>query len=566
VGWRNQLLVVLLLGAPLVAQVTELQRIEAHLVLGDAEGALQELDAALVASPGDSALVQAQLRALALAGDSRRLLQRWQALPQKLAHEPAVLEQLGWTLLREGAASNVALMRVAALRAAATTRDVWAAPLLVEAMSDSNDQVRALAARLSLMVSTAPVREALVLLLAREKRLEVWMTAAQAVGMMRLKAAEPYLEQRIANPSTSAHERAIAIEAIVRMRDRADRQELERCLSSPRAGLRLLACGIVAAMEAREEAQLLELLLQDPSAEVRAAALTAMGLVEHRLPLDQVQRLAADTDPMVAITAGWYLLINGYAEAKPLLIQWASHPEASWRRLAAAAIARGGVAGLPLAQQLLSTNDPVVSLQLARTLLHHRTSVPAAADTIARVLDDPSRRWAVDVAAHPLFHPIVPAELVAARNQPLALDRGDAEVRLQLWRELAHVDHPEATLWVRRYLAAREPALTALALEILLEEEPEPLDAIRPLLSDPDQRVRTISALLCAYIARDPSVLPLLQASYATSPRPIQLAILEAMTLLGDPSSLPFLLGLFTDASPLTRVIAASSTLRCLNQ
>jgi hypothetical protein len=175
-------------------------------------------------------------------------------------------------------------------------------------------------------------------------------------------------------------------------------------------------------------------------------------------------------------------------------------------------------------------------------------------------------RWGVDETAHPLFHPIAPAESLSVPREPGFLDRNDAEVRLDLWQELAQLDHPDALTWVRQVLVSRDPALTAHALEILMEEEPQPLDTIRPLLTDPDSRVRTISALLCAFLSRDPSVLPVLQASYAKAPRPLQLATLEAMALLADPSALAFLRTQLLDPSQLTRLVAASATMRCMNQ
>jgi HEAT repeat protein len=553
-----------LMALALAAQAP-LERIEAHLVLKDPAGALQLVDAQLAEQPNDPTLVRAQMRALAMEGDSRPLLRRWQSLPTELAQESDMVELVSWTLLREGCASPVVSIRLAALKAAASTRDIWAGPLLVEAMGDSNDQVRAAAAQLALQASTGPVRASLLHLLAYEKRPEVWMTAAQVAGMMQLRAALPYLEQRIADGRAAARERAVAIQSLVRMKDRVDRAELERCAKSPRAGLRQLACSLMATLAAKEDASVIEPLLSDPVPDVRATALTALGLASD-LKASQVEPMAQDPDPIVAITAGWWLLLHNHPDGAATLRQWTNHSEPGCRRLAAAAVAHAGTAGLSLAKELLDHAEPAVRLQAARTLLHHRTHLTHAIPALAQLLTDSSTRWAWDEGAHPLFRPVAPAETVATQIEPGFLERSDARVRLELWQDLAQLDHPDALTWVRQVLVSRDPSLTAQALEILMEEEPRALDTIKPLLSDPEPRVRMVAALLCALLARDPTVIPILQELFPKSPRPLQLAALEAMAVLGEPDALAFLKERLHDPSQLTRLMAASATMRCLNQ
>jgi len=73
------------------------------------------------------------------------------------------------------------------------------------------------------------------------------------------------------------------------------------------------------------------------------------------------------------------------------------------------------------------------------------------------------------------------------------------------------------------------------------------------------------AALLLALISHDPDVLKILEEGYKKADRELKERILEGMGSIGSSESIPFLVQELLSQHAVTRLIAASSLLHCLN-
>lgn len=548
-------------------------RVQAHLIVGDRAGAVIEAQRALREYPYSALVRKAYIQALSVKGEELDALSEWTQLcadNNAWASDRKLLEMLAWGALAKGHLSSQLSVRMSALIGSCCTRDVLALPLLISELHSSNALVRSVAIPLAASYGDAPLRREIARLLKEEKVWYVRLALIKASGEMRLQEAKPLLRDMIISPSTLAEEKAAAIIALVTLSDSIARDELVALMRSDRAGLRQLGSEVMAHLHLKSEVDLLLPLIEDTSPDVKISALNTLALLQIKevqgKPLtQQIAVLLEDPAPEVAITAAYLLLIQGDRKGEDSLLHWISSHTPEWRRLAAAALAATGPYGLAATfKSFQETEDLYVRLNLAYGLIGQRFETALACKAIRDALREPML-WMWQDAYNPLFRSLAPSQLrpiESIANYPAIVDQ---MVRLELLSLLSFLGDTDAPGAVREFLQIKSWGVTGSAAAILLQEgREEDLEAVRTLLTDPDEKIRLQAALILATIGRDPSAVQVLQEVYPQVDRHMKMHILEALGHVGDPTSIPFLAEILRQPFQTLRVVAASALIQCL--
>lgn len=570
----------LCLAFPLLAHAAESEetcrkRIYAHLLIADSASAVREGEMGLRQFPESKALQLAYIRALSEKGNETEAMEQWEETTIRFEEEKLdrrMLEVLAWGVLNKGESSAQLNIRLNAMLGAAFTRDAKAIPVLLDQLRSSNAMLRSIAIKLSTSFADAPLKEELARLLKEEKVWYVRHDVIQAVGMLRMREMKPELKEIVGNPRTLAEEKAAAIVALVSMYDQIDREELLALVQSNRAGLRQLAAEVIVHLNDYTELDLLLPLLKDGSPDVRISALNALALMRPKkigsLPVAElIEDNIHDSAPHVAITAAYVLLLNDEREGIQQLAKWIKSDNPEWRRLASAAVGASGKYGLKLAlREIKETKDPYVKVNLAMGLIGQRLQVKAACDAIYRVLDQEKTTLMMwDAGANPLFRTLAPSRVKHIDHIPHYPAVVDQLVRLDLLSVLSMQRYPDTQAAVKEFLQTRTWGVTGAAAATLLQEgDDEGLEAVRELLSDPEEKIRIQAAMILAIVGSDPSAVGVLQGAYAHVDREMKVHILEALAHIGDPGSIPFLVEILKEPFQVLRVVAASALIQCL--
>lgn len=551
------------------------KRIYAHLMISDRLSAVEEAKKAIEEHPQSKTLQLAYIRALCEKGDETEAMQQWEETSLKFHEEKLdrrILEILAWGVLNKGESSSQLNIRLNSLLGAAFTRDPKAIPILLEQMRSSNALIRSVAIKLATSYGDTPLKDEIARLLREEKVWYVRLDAIQAAGMLRLHESKPELKEIIGNPRTLAEEKAAAIVALVSMYDTIDRNELLSLVQNGRAGLRQLATEVISHLNRTEDLDLILPLLRDASSDVRITALNALALMRVQkigtVPVAElIKDNLNDTASEVAISAAYVLLLLDEKEGSRCLSRWLKSENAEWRRLASAALSVSGKYGLRLAlKEIKETSDPYVKVNLAMGLIGQRVQVKMACDAIHKSLDqEKNTLWMWDNHSNPLFRSLAPSRVRHIEHIPHYPVVVDQLVRLDLFSVLSIVRYPKAQEAVKGFLQTHSWGVTGAAAATLLQEgDEEGLTAVRELLTDSNEKIRVQAALILAIVGSDPSAVKILQDAYAHVDREMKVHILEALAHIGEPSSIPFLLGILKEPFQVLRVVAASALIQCL--
>ena len=387
----------------------------------------------------------------------------------------------------------------------------------------------------------------------------------QALGKLRQEALLPELMHSIANPRTSPKETLAAIEAIVEMKEKIEKEELTILATSRRAGLRQLACEVISTCELEEASDLLPPLICDVQPEVCAAALKSWGLLRKPVTVE-IKRLALEAlDPTVGITAAWVWLIDDPAEGEKAMKKWLEHDQRRVRALAASAVAASGPYGVPLAKEVLEqSKDPYVHINLALALGKQREDVERVCTLLEQLLKSNHEKWML--SDNGLFNTLEKSNLShmsAIKNYPEAVNQ---TTRLEILNLLAILESPGALEAIKVFLKEKKWGVTGLAAETLLGEGDETaIDLVREFLHDPDREVRLEAALVLASWGRDFSATSTLLEVYPKADRALKLKILESLGRIGDKTVIPFLIDRLKEPSLMLRMVGASILIQTLN-
>lgn len=553
---------------------TSCRRMQAHLLVGDVKNVLKEARDGVKAYPFHEAVYKMAIKSLAQAGEDGEMMHLWEAFKEhfpEMAYERDLLEEMGWGILQKGWEAPGITSHLVSVIGAALTQDARAIPFLLEGMRNRGASIRTLAVKLGSLFGDEPFREEIVRLFREETVLEVRLEVIKAIGQLRLEQLLPGLMRLVADPKRGAKEKLAAIESIVQMRDRVDREELEVLVSSQRAGLRQLALEAIVHCEMSDAIDLIIPLLQDPHPSVVAAALRALGLLRVKSFANQpisfyVKPLAYQAlDSTVCITACWVLMLANPQDGERALTPFLTHKDDTVRTLAASAVAAAGPFGVSLAKNMLpKASDPYVRANLALALVGQRESCEEVCQVLDDFLKTNKERWMMDEKG--FFQPLQKSTLShnpAIANFPEAVNQ---TVRLTLLNLLAILEFKGAEEALKSFLLERHWDVTGLAAETLLGEGDETAIAlVRNLLTDPDKRIRKEAALVLAVWGRDPAALETLRQLYPQADRQLKIQILESLGRLGGKEAIPFLVERLKEPSLLLRMIAASVLIQTLN-
>jgi HEAT repeat protein len=548
--------------------------VSAHLTLEDARSAIDEAKSGLKEMPDSKPLQVALIRALCAGGDEIEALEEWKKSEVDLASDRTALETLAWGVLNKGEKSNQLNIRAIALLGAALTRDAKALPLIMRELRGSNAHLRSLAVTLAATFGDLPLQEELAHLLKEEKVWYVRLELLKAAGQLRMTAAKETLKLIVGHPHTLAEEKVAAIVALVNMYEAIDEEEFQSLMRSNRAGLRELSCEVISHLELEDRVDDLLVLLNDSHPSVRLSAVNALTFLlpkevggEAVLACREIWKHLDDRAPEVSIATARLHLIYGGKEGRDRLQKWALDGRPEWRRLATAAIATSGRAGVPLSKEILKKSpDQYMRVNLALGLIGQREEVEMACRLIAETLKENEESLLMwDSGKSPALRSLAPSEvrhIPQVPNYPIAVDQ---KVRLELLSVLCQMKYPKAEEAVKSFLQSHSWGITGAAAGTLLSEgDEESLDIVRMLLNDKEEKVRLQAALILTMLGRDPEAIQTLKKIYVTSDREVKIRIIEALASAHDPETIPFLLEILHEPFQMLRVVAASAIIQCL--
>lgn len=560
----------LLIPLSLFGEMTESQltrRVYDHMLVKDTLSALSEGRRALECYPDSATLNMAYFRALCQQGDELEALKFWEKISPEQREERSVLESLAWGVLNKAKQSSQLEIRLNVLKAAASTRDVRALPLILEEMRSSNATLRSTAIRLAANFGDAPLKKELERLFAQEKLWYVRLEIIQAMGQLKMMHMQSCLKEMLFNSKATLEEKGIVQVALVSMYEQISREELLQLVKSDRAALRHLACQIISYLELVELAPEIFPLLQDTSSDVRMAAITTLTLLKVDDGFELIKPLLDDTAFDVAITAAWSAMCFNPKCGEEKLAYWIKDPNAEHRQMAAGALAVAGPQGVPLAAKMMKeSSDLYVQATLAVGLIHQRKRVHLAQKVLYNLLmADSKSEWMWDAHLNPLFRSLAPSRVRHREGVAQYPKVVDQMVHLELLSLLCITEHPKAEEAVRGFLKSQSWGVTGAATSILLGEGNElSIEISHKLLEDGDEKVRLQAAFILSMMGHSEEALPLLIEAYPTLDRALKLQVLEVIAAVGEEETLPFLVEQLKEPFQTLRVAAASALIRCL--
>ncbi len=558
--------------APLVAYEGEAEltsKVRYHLTIHDVEGAVQVAKASLEKFPDSIALRKVYLRALCEKGKESEALilcRRLVDLSQGEQESRHLLETLAWGALQKAQHSPQLFVRINALLGAAFTNDSRAIPALLKELRGSNAILRSVALKLASHMGDQPLRKEIVRLLKNEKVWYVRLAAMEAASSLKMVEARPILENIISKERSLAEEKGQAIVTLASLYETISKEDLQRLITSKRAGMRQLACHVVVELERRDFIDDLLPLLKDSSSDVRIACLTALALLEVKREAF-TEPLLSDPVPQVAIAAAWLHVRQNDPRGSAILASFLEDASPVSRRLAAGAIASSGKGGVEIAKEHMRlSGDPYVRISLALGLIGLREDVAVSCATIADELaQEPATLWMWDQSPNFVFRVLSPSRvrhIEQIPNYPAIVDR---LTRLDLLGLLSILQYPKAIDAVKMLLKNGQPELVSSAAGTLIQElEEDGVAVLRSLLDDPEEDVRLEAAMILALWGKEGSGIHVLIDAYSQASRERKVQILEALGRSGDPRAVPFLFEVLGEPFQVLRIVAASALIQCL--
>lgn len=551
-----------------------LRRVQAHVLLKNYQEAAEEAENAHTIFPNSAPIFELYIRTLAMSGQEKKMMNAWNSyvelFPEQSNHRE-LIESMAWGVLNRASQSSSLIMRVMAILAAFFSQDAQGVNILFQNMKHPNAEIRSSAVQLAGQMHDAKLVNEMKRLFKEEKSWKVRLRVIEALGNMDIKEMRVDLMNLITSTKYSAEEKALALEALVKLYDYVERREIETLTTSNRVALRLLAARVIGALGQVRDQDLLLQLVDDYHPEVRAAAIQSLGLLRPSDP-NEVQSLLGlvkgrlnDPDDTVKISAAWLLTLYQSKQGIQVLEQYLQgRPEIAV--LAASAIALTGPYGTPLALQYFEKHpDLFVRLHLALGLIGQRVEVQRAASVLAFSMKKDKNRWSTNKKG--VFEIITKKSSGSKdgdeENSP---EMANQLLRLELLNLLAVVHAPQVEESVREFLLERKWGITAVAAALLLMEgDDQAIHVVKELLTDSNLRVRIQAGLVLSLWGQDEEAMKTLEASYRQADHEGKSRILEGIGRIKSFKSVQFLLKVLEEESQTLRLIAAMAIIQCLN-
>ncbi|HRD55299.1 MAG TPA: hypothetical protein PLC42_02770, partial [Parachlamydiaceae bacterium] len=403
--------------------------------------------------------------------------------------------------IKSAAESDAPMIRLFSLLAACFANDAKGIKIVEKRLKDSNSLLRGAAIQLSASLPDLKIQNELLRLMKEEPLFLIRLEAIKALRNSKYPHVKEELEKRLLNNQLEHEERALVIQSLVRISEKAKRQEIETLSKSTRVQRRLLAAEFVLEQELVEEIDLILPLLSDNRREVRKAALQTIGSwriqeVNGQDIAFKIEPLLNDLDQTVAITAAWALSLKGKEIGKKELYSFVNHPSKEVQLQASSAIGALGSSGMPLMRQaFLEASDPLIKMNLAIGLIGQRQLLKEASSALDECLiaiKEPLK-WVENGS----FKYLATSQTQEAESIPDERQAKNQLARLEIVNILSILNDPKAEDALKTFLQQNTWGISAMASLLLLTEADESaIHLVEHLLDDPSKKVRVQAALI----------------------------------------------------------------------
>ncbi|MBN1914999.1 MAG: hypothetical protein JW769_03825 [Parachlamydiales bacterium] len=551
------------------------KKIDASFLLHEPGMALDFAKEGIQKYPHSKNLYKKYVQALSLVRGEKEAIQKLQPFMHQYPDEDIsdLSEEIAWNVIEEGSRSTQYNIRLTSLVSAYLTQDMKAIEIIRTMMRDSNAILRAIAVQLSSHYRDQILQDEIIRLFSQEKVYLVRLEILKAIGQMKIQSMMPSLESLIGNNSTFFEEKALAIQAAVKISSEFTLERQEMLLTSSNAGLRHLFCELALHHHVEEAGRKVLSLVNDPIAHVRIAALNSLGLFfVSYLPITDVQQTMQealeDFNPVVSITAAWVSCLMGLPQGESYLEKWVFDENPDTRRFAAGVIAALGDKGIQIAQQvILKSSDPYVRANIALGLLGQRKAVKSSLDELYNFFVHHKEKWMWDTSLNSLFAFLAPSQIRHVDQIPSYPEAVDNMAKLRLLSILAVLEDSRAEEAICDFLRNRIWGITSLAAATLIgESDEEMLSIVKKLCKHEDLNISLQAALVLAMYGKDIAAIDVLKTIYPQIDKNRKLYILEAMGYITGAQNAPFYLKVLQEPSLSLRVAGASSFIRSLKR
>jgi len=548
-----------------------IKRVHAHFLIHDYTSAEKEAREGLHVYPYSQELWRAYIKSLGQLGEDQEMLDAWKGYVEQYPEEKKnheLTETLAWGILSKAAKSPSPMIRIYAMVGSHFSQDARGVELLITQLRENNALIRAVAVQLSAEEQDDKLRDEIKRMFSSETSFAVRLEVIQAIGSMRIKSLQPDLVALLSKDSTSAEEKAAAIQSLVILLDTANREEVARLAQCDRAGLRDLACQVVHFFRLERDLDLIIPLVNDHRAEVRESAIKAIAALrvnEYRgQPITEiVEKRLNDLDPHVALMTAKVITLHDQMRGQETFKKLLKHKNKEIRYQAAAALASCGKYGLPLMHEAFyEASDLYIKMNLAIGMLGLRINTDAACQSLYEGLTT-SEKWMWDEES--AFKALVPNkakhdELIP--NYPEALNQ---MTRLEILNYLAVMKYPKAQDAIKTFLKERQWGISGMASVVLLTEGDElAIDLVKNIMNDSDPKIRLQAALILSLWGQGEDAITALQDAYPSADREMKEKIIEGLGRVGSEQAKLFLVDRLSEQHQSLRIIAASSLLMSL--
>lgn len=549
-----------------------ISKISSLITVGDHKGARRVSFLTKELYPNSDGVLSLYIRSLANDGYLKEALNLLPPIlgAQDISKHFSVLEAIGWNfLLHEEGISSVS--NIASLLGAYRTQDARCVHLLLKKLDSTNAYDRHLAVKLSMSYRDLPLRKKILQMLQVEKNYFVKLMLLEAAGSMEIKEAEGILRKVVASSSKTPDERGVAIKSLVSLSDKPQKKELQQLQKSHNTSMRELCVSLITHFEMKEYADMLIGFISDRHPKVRAKAMLGLILLDvdkkQILPLlPKIESLIEKDVVDVSVIASILLLSIDQEKGLAVFARNLLSKEKERARFASRVIGHIGKVAHPLILDAYhKSSDPMVQANLSIAMLGKDIDDYTAVKYLSRFLKEYSSKIMIRGEYAPLFMGIDESKvrhIPYIQNYPNLVD---SMTRLQLLSKLSilEVDGVEDSL--RSFLKNRMWKVSSSAAILMLEESSlDDFDALKQLLKDEDATVRLQAALVLAFHGNDKTTCRVLEEIYDKVDWEKRIMILEAIGVIGDKGSVPFILEKMKKESFILQKMAAATLLQCL--
>lgn len=549
-----------------------LKRVNAYLIICDAESASEEAYKALLLYPQSRTIHEVYIKSLSHTGNEESMFKAWhnyfKLFPDGY-EKREVLESMAWGIIENGYRSSSQYIRLTSLLGSLFGQDARGVEVLRRGLNDSSHSVRSACVQLASYLRDDKLKDSILDLSKNDSNWKVRFECIKAIGKMKIKEAGEYLVALMGDEHSSSEEKAAALEATINMLESSSRQDVAKLVQSNRAGLRILGCRVIEHLGLNEDLDLILPLLRDSNANVREAALLCLGLSGikrfHGSSTELIiEPLLNDPEPLTAITAAWALTLMDSPKTQEFFLKWLKNENQETRLFAAGALnATGSHGSSALLTAFHEADDPYVHMTLALGCLSRQIFVEDSCEVLYKGLQEDKTRW--DWFEKGPFRALTPSKIGLSDTIPNHPEVVNQMTRLEVLNNLAIVRYPKAQDAIKNFLKERNWGITGMASTLVLTEgDDESIGIIKGLLQHKEEKIRIQSALVLSLWSQEEESLDVLRKAYSFADRETKIKILEAIGRVGTESSIPFLVNVMQDPFQSLRIIAATALLECL--